>query len=345
MGKFLSIVIAVLIIGAQVSGYDRRWQVGAEFLYLSPSLDRTTFALSNNLPTSLFLHGPVGTTTSQAGDSIKNEFQYHPGYSVFGSFKFNECTDFTVQWNYLSCVDSANFTGNYFPTQGDPFVATIYNSPFETTALIWAIGLFEGFCTARRNFKYQNLELTLGQRVLNFNRFDLQLQGGVNFAQIKIREKFNYTSFPTQGPFTLVTLNVNEQSNMLSVGPQIGLDMNYFFFSGFYLTGAANSSLLVSKLSKKSNSVLFFTPGEFFNTAGFKDAKHWKLVPEVDIQFGLGYERCLFGLLCNVEIGFEALEFFNAQQNYHFNDFNFAESDTLSNVGLYGLYVSGSVCF
>ena len=350
----LLIVAALSFEAARCDEICPTFQIGAEYLYLNPTIDRTTFALSNQFSPTVFLlpipTTPPITTTNFGGKSIKNEFNYHSGCSVFGTYYFNKCSDFTIEWNRLHCSDSADFTGDYFPTRGDPFVFQVYLTPIDFSPLIWVFGLFEGNCHAHSDFKFDNLELLFGQLLVANRCFDLQLRGGVNLAQIKIHEKFTYISFPTDvavDPFTLVILNVQDHSNFRGVGPQIGLDMNYYLTKRLYLRGAANASLLVSQLSKKSITNLFFTTPtlSFTNSAAFRDRRHYKIVPEVDLQFGIGIETCVFGFLANLEAGFEAFAFFNAQQNYHFNDFNAAEADSVSNINLHGLYVSASVGF
>ena len=353
--RFFLLLLTVAALSFEAASCDEtcsRFQIGAEYLYLKPTIDGTTFALSNEGSPEAFLLNGI-TTTNFGGKSIKNEFNYHSGCSVFGTYYFNNCSDFTIQWNRLHCSDSADFTGDYFPTRGDPFVFQIYLTPIDPTHPIWSFGFFEGNCHAHSDFKFDNLELLFGQLLVANRCFDLQLRGGVNLAQIKIHEKFTYISFPTDvavDPFTLVILNVQDHSNFRGVGPQIGLDMNYYLTKRLYIRGAANASLLVSRLGKKTITNLFFAgPGvagsPFTNSAEFRDRRHYKIVPEIDLQFGIGIETCVFGFLTNLEAGFETFTFFNAQQNYHFNDFNAAEADSVSNINLHGLYVSASFGF
>ncbi len=324
---------------------SQHFKFGAEYLYLRPSIDRTSYALSDELDVTQFLFDDLETRIQ--GKAITNEFRFHSGYSLFGTYFFTCSSDFTIQWNHLACNDTSSFTGAYFPTRIDPWLLKIYLTPLDTFIAPFTLGLFEGFCDSQRHFKFQNLQATLGQQVLKCRCFDLQLRGGVNFASIKIDEDIEYVTFPADA-FSLVILTQQDRSHFCGVGPQLGLKMNWFLTSCFYLRGAANTSLLISKHSMRGVSHIDFISSSptFTSFADFRDKGHHKIVPEVDLKLGLGWERCFRCFMLNLEIGFEAFNFFNAQQNFGINDdYNNSESNRLSNVGLHGLYVSGSVRF
>src|SRR3984885_14182831 len=146
-----------------------RWQIGAEYLYLKPTIDRTTFALSNTVDPALFPSGTTRTTTF-GGKSIKNEFNYHSGYSVFGHFLFNGCNEFAIKWSHLSASDSKDFTGNFFSNRADPYILTQYLLLGGGIADL-TLGLFQGFCQAHSDFKYRSLEATLAPLEIEKGRY------------------------------------------------------------------------------------------------------------------------------------------------------------------------------
>ena len=292
------------------------WTIGAEYLFLRPTIDRTTFALSNTVNPALFPNGTSRSTTF-GGDSIKNEFCYHSGYSVFGSFFFNCDNDITVKWCQLIASDSKDFTGNFFPNRSDPYILTQYLLlPGGIDNL--TLGLFEGSAQAHSSFKFRSLDATLGQKIFENQCVYLQLRGGVYLAEIKIDERFTYRDtvlIPPPSPPSV--LSVRDKSRFMGVGPQLGLNIDVDLCQGLYLQGGANASFLVSRLRKELLSTLLIPPTTLSNI-GFRDNRHYKIVPEADLNFGLGYERCLLGYLVNLEIGFRAMIFFKCPAKFSF---------------------------
>ncbi len=243
-------------------GAEERWRVGADLLYLYPSIEQSCFVTSSSAPSQ-----PNGT-------SFYNAIGFHPGVSISGEYR-----PFRVHWSYLYGASKKLIFGPYlFPTSG--FGAFTITPGFE------------GSAKSCISILYQNAELLYAQRVTD----SISLCAGLNCSYFDTHENVNYNK--ADEPFALSKLLFKSQ--IWGVGPEIALDAVYSIYQDILsFTAYTSCSLLVDRahvvLSEVSPSV---NPAGTFDIVG---QRSWDLMPIWYMRLGIEVKRSQLDLSLGYE--------------------------------------------
>jgi hypothetical protein len=293
--------------------------VGADFLYLLPSVDDTYFVFDS--PES---------TIFPNGKRENNDFHFHPGFRV--SAAYSACGDQWIQLDYAMLQVKRSKT-----VQGDFLWATIGRS-----SLTSSFENYPGSASSRLDLLYQRADAFLVQQTLTCGGMDVSLKAGLEYAFLRLNEDFAYQRVAVLG-------EISQRSKTWGIGPEIGFGLDYAIDSyGGLLPG--NLSLAV----QASGSILSSqTTMRNFNALGGvavlneHDKNTWRVVPALHARIGLNYGSCLSWGDASIEVGYEFNTYFRGLSRLIFPD-DVADGlcfNEYYNFDVQGLYVCAGLKF
>lgn len=301
----------------------RRWSIGADYLYLKPSVDDTYFVIDSPILTDF----PNGTREN-------NDFNFHSGYRINAAYEFCDCNRaLQVSYSHLGFSQSRTVAGNFlWATVGRADTV----SSFEHYA---------GTATSNLDYLYQRLDVLYAQQVFDCCKLDVAVQFGLEFAELKLNEDVAYVN--NVGPVTNTTAM---HSKVSGVGPQVGLALGYQLYErcgcacpGLLSFNVVTSGSLLAAKSKAS---------EFDTAAGVtitdvSDSSTWRVIPALHLRAGFSYDMCFSCLDASIEIGYEFNSYLRGLSRLSFaDDVADGRCDSLYyDFDLQGLYVGVNVSF
>lgn len=254
------------------------------------------------------------------GYNIANINQYREvdndwgwGYRLEGSYHFSTGSDITMTWVHYD-VDSNN--GQYagsFPA-GQFLVNANYNLSTSN--------------------KFDQVNLVMGQHVDMGLLKNARFYGGLQYANIRSNGQLAYTVVSpaiqnlTRGVFG------TEDTDFNGVGPVIGIDYSYDLTQNFSITANTAASILYgsARFSSGTSFGVGLVPVSLY--AGKK-----AIVPSLEAKLGANYAYAMAQGILNIEAGYQALNYFNALENFNPQALILPGTGMRSNdFGLYGPY-------
>lgn len=301
----------------------RRWSIGADYLYLKPSVDDTYFVIDS----------PI-TTTFPNGTRENNDFNFHSGYRINAAYEFCDCNrQLQLSYSHLGFSQSRTVTGNFlWATMGRADLTATFEN-------------YTGTANSDLDFLYQRLDVLYAQEVFNCCKLDVAVQFGLEFAELKLNEEYTYTI--TAGPTVGV---INQHSKVSGVGPQIGVALGYELYErcGCACPGVlsfnvlSSGSLLAAKSKASENDV-----SAGVTLLDVSDSSTWRVIPALHLRAGFSYDMCFSCLDASIEIGYEFNSYLRGLTRLSFPD-DVADGgcDSLYyDFDLQGLYVGVNVSF
>lgn len=298
------------------------WGIQGEFLYWHPLYDQSFFA------------NKINASNNVIGPRIDNPFDWQPAYRLEGIYAFcNTINDVHLRWTYLDTGEKKTVIGD----ANVPAYSTV-------TPPINAVRVGVQTIISNSHLKYYAVDGMLGQLIYDCFPFAMDLQGGIHYAHIDLKQ--DVLSITTAGPQP-----TNKRDRFWGVGPELALDMHYVFpaccsrWCGgpIALNGNLRGALLVSE----SKATLFATNPGGTSSYDVTNDKKWRVTPTWDLRFGLSCDWCFNCFAASFEIGYEVLTYTNAVQSTIFTDdsdyvFSF---DSYDDLGFHGPYVAVGVSF
>ncbi len=234
---------------------------------------------------------------STLGKRAANDQSWHWGYRIEAGYTFCNClNDITLRWTrFPNFLESDTLEGN-------PYILPVFNAgntaPFNR----------EGTATIRDEYSPFLIDLLFGHTVIDSCSFRLTLQGGFQYGYLSFKENF---SAPASSGSTIF---IDARSRMKGVGPELGIEASYDFWSCFDFRARLNNGWLVGEITKTFEGI---NSGTGLLAKSDND-RYWRLFPTTDVRFGLGYSgqglnfrnlgcgRCL---KIDLEIGYELIAF------------------------------------
>lgn len=296
--------------------------IQAEYLYLKPSFEHSYYAISSS------------TFTTPDGSRVNNEPDFHSAFRVGGFYNFCNCkNDLNIRYTHLRGSSKDSVEGTFlFNTQGFPGNGVQIGQPIT------------GFINSNLNFKYYAGDVVFGQLLIQDCPFNLTLFGGLHTAYIGFRE--NIFTFERTISFSNT---LEEKSHLWGIGPEIGMNFQYFFpkFCGGRLSviGDVRGSLLISK----TDAELQFSTASPVGGSSRKihNDKNWKGIPVFDLIIGLNYVYPFRCFNISLEIGYEAINYRNAINTIVFVDDTYPGNslDVYSDLSIQGPYFALGIFF
>lgn len=298
------------------------WTVGAEFLYLLPSVDDTYFVIKS----------PISTLTTVSGSRKNCDFGFHSGFRVGLARGLCEC-DQGLEFYYTRFEETRKRTisgGSLWATTGAPRgFLTLFNN-------------YSGFASARLETIYHRFDAFFSQKTFCCCGFEIYVLPGFELAHIRFDEHYTYQSVVNRGV-------VVHHTKTIGVGPQFALEFDYDLYrftcfcpGSLSLVARTSGSLLASKSRSQVSN--------FLNTAtplDVRDELTWRFIPTWHARVGFNYETCFRCWNAAVEVGYEFNTYVNGLSRLFFVDDvqgGLSRNEHM-NFALHGLYVALNIGF
>jgi len=251
-------------------GFD----ASVEWLFMLPGYDQPYFASDFDVTLETLDEGIINRRYA-------NEQTWHSGYRLELAYAFCSCptTNIRMRWTQFPSFSEKR---RVHAADVDNGMALLLNPPFlpERVGEDIINQNFFKLAELEDTFDFWYLDLLLGWKAIDCYPFVLNLQGGLQYAHLKFREEGFALANGSRGPDSFSkTVSVN--SHWWGIGPELGIDFNYFFSDCFSLTARGSSSLLIiNRESKITRAVqLGVEVRETFSDVGFKNDSYWTAIP------------------------------------------------------------------
>lgn len=227
------------------------------------------------------LYLKAGNTTEFAiessllGDTLEgrvNDPDYEPGFRIEGLYALDCQNVLHGRFTYLNTGNMRESASGIFATP-DTFTGTI-----DDTLKI----------------RYYSVEALFGRWLFDCCDFDLELQAGINYSDIRLNETSDLIEAD-------VVTTIDFESKFWGVGPEIVVNFEYPLpcFCELAVVFDARGSLLASKQTTLLTDLAGVT----------NETTVYEVVPATDIRLGLSWNHPWNCLRTNIEIGFEWIHF------------------------------------
>lgn len=311
----------VYSLNAHVHPTPGAWQITGEFLYLLPSVDDTYFVIDS-----------VGDTAVPIGTRVNNDFDFHPGFRVGGTYAFCDCNrEMQIFYTRLRAVESKTISGDFlWAAVGFPDFANFYQ-------------VYSGTASSDLDLLYQRVDGLLAQEVLCVCGLDIYLNVGIEFAYLRLDEQYVFTD--SSGPGF-----VDLKSKSWGIGPQLGAQFNYdlctcmhFLPGTLGVAFTTSGSLLTSKTKEE-----FINPIPDLDGGEVDDDSTWRIIPAFHARVGLTYAMNPCSCLtAHLEIGYEFSTYLRGLTRIAVPDDGGAGLcyTNYYNFDIQGLYVAANIAF
>lgn len=245
-------------------------EIEGEWLYLRPTKENYLFSAARG--SGPFFYEPETVIPA-----------YHSGWRAGASYHFcDSVNSFSVRGTRLKTTDHQTFTSRSFRTAYEGFSETDGIEALDHV-----------------HFDYYAIEFLLTHQLYCDYRFNIDLSAGVQYARISRKEIVSFQEI-------FIPFSLKHQAHFWGVGPELGVDFYYCLRSGFSLSGRGFGSLLVSRAKQDYYEEGIFPP---FSTVQKTNGPVWKIIPAVDLRFGLRYDHGWSCLNLYVEAGYELISY------------------------------------
>jgi len=233
----------------------------ADALYLRPTAADLSYGIQVGNITGNPLTVPV--TINNVNPS------YNWGFDVMAGYRI-PCTgnDVTLGWTHLGETTDSSSTS-------DPFLPQVVDGvSFNQSSSV--------------KFKYDAVDLDVGQRVNFGDYFNFRLFTGVRWADLEQNSNNSYSLVDSVNRTNIVSLGINQDSEFKGVGPQLGLDGRYCLGYGFGLDAGATFSALIGHVDSSTAIPVNVVNTNVLNVNIDQEKKN-RVVPAMDANLGLDY--------------------------------------------------------
>lgn len=300
LSRFLSflLVIASFAWSPQVSGIrcceidsccpnEGGFQVYADYLYWKVVQDQIAYA-TNGAPN---LRGPIVGSSSTI-KVVEPSFKYHSGFRIGGGYQV-PCAnwDFQVAWTRLHDKHSSSVSH--------------HDQIFTLASLIAGLAtaedtLFADSARSNWHFKYDTVDLQVGGSCSALSCIAVRPFVGARLAQIDQKQNIEYGGLRDPRTEAPLFVSIARKNKFRGVGPSIGLDAHMKFWCQWSLFGGVSGSLLYGRFDVKNEPT--FSEADLSITIDYKNHKKYRLRPNVDTYFGIGWESA-FSECYQIKVG------------------------------------------
>ncbi len=299
--KIIALTYALLTGSAWAYAYPEAGQgkIEAAFLYLQPSVEDTYFVIDDFVINPLEFR-PVDSLR------INNDFDFHPGFRVGGVYRLCH-GDRALRAHYTRLSER----------QRKLVAAEILWATVGSPDFLSQFGRYLGTAFSDLNILYQSVDGLLEQKIANICGLNIYLQGGFEYAYIRLQEHLTYfvTNISRLGEVTQNTF-----SN--GIGPQLGFGIDYEicrtpcpFPSSLSISASTSGSILATRTCQSFGETLNDTP---FNSSQDEPAR--RLISALHARLGLNCELLFPCWVVLFEIGYEYNSYYRAITRIAFTD-------------------------
>jgi hypothetical protein len=257
------------------------WGVQGEYLCLKSRSEQSDFALQI-------------TDSGNTNKIINNQGHFQSGFRLEGVYGIDPLHDVRVR-----------FTG-FHPGLHLRSVSGIISDPFLPED-----APFLGSASSNLGFKYYAIEALYGRWLYDTCNFDLALQTGLVYSNIKTQEKLTFSPLiPSTQSHAATFIH---HSRFWGFGPEIAIDFQYPCLSLPYgiVSIAANARGAILASVTKAQLTEIISPATV-TTRQFHGESIWRATPAFDARIGLNWEYPCLCFDALLEVGYEWIWTHNA---------------------------------
>jgi len=346
-------------------------EITLEGLLIRPTNDNQQYASTSELNFTANDISPLLTTTENKTLSQANP-KYNFGFRVGLGYIFPDSgNDIQLDWVHFNKDEDTTTTaapGQVLTTGfgvplinfANPLVVNL--GPFSTVVN----NTFDPTANSTSSFKYDQVNLDMGQYLDVGTRLRLRMFGGLSYARVQDDLSNNYsagydvaTYFVPPQPFNPILLaddvlnyyeTANIDSKFTGIGPRFGIDSSYHLGNCFGFVGHVAGALYVGKVDSSTTQNFTITDLDLLDTVGTQTIldsgvntttdNQWRVVPAFDAKLGLDYTYIAQNKgEFTVEAGYQWTQFIDAVDRLN-NTALGGVSKTTSSVGFDGPYLT-----
>jgi hypothetical protein len=245
-----------------------------------------------------------------------------------------------LRFTYFDSHDSDSVSGPFlFDTIGYPGHGA--QAPEDTT--------YSGTARIRNHFKYYAGDATINRLAFDVCPDNLTFLFGLQYVYVGFKRNFKSRGTFLSDGVKPLNNRLHESSRFWGIGPEIGIDYNYFFelykcFGHFAFNARARGALLCSCI--RTN---FHYRSERTGSVGVNlhNDRLWRVNPTIDAQLGLSYHACCCGMQTFLEVGYDFIWCNKCIDKITGYDVAFAGDtfDILETLSLQGPFVALGIAF
>lgn len=306
---------------------DGRWDIGLELLAWQPNNSDLQYAMQRS---------QEGNSSNLTRDHFKTKEvkgDYEWGFRLDGTYHMPlQGKDVELNWVHFN-DDKVHETGNVGRLGSTDNFAV--NIPWDYLEPTFSSTQPFDHVHAVQEYDYDHFDAIFGQKIKVGHRIVLHPYTGVRFADVHAKNNIAAT-FEAENPENSVVERWRFRTSYEGIGPRVGMDGDVHFGHRFGAFLRGGVSLLVGE--QGFNHLQNNTTNTGIQTVHKQEVSDIiRVVPEADIKMGLHYGFDFNRQLgMNVELGFEAENYFDIVNKSYLASFDSANGST--NFGWNGPY-------
>ncbi len=345
----LTVSVAAVTLAASLGAYAALPTGAAPFQVVVPNLKSgIEFTLEGLYlqPTNSDLDYATSITSFAGSDSTATNIStvdpdYDFGFRIGLGYIFPDSgNDVQASWTHFShsTTDSAGFSGlglDVITRAGREFFGD--SDTDNVTA------------SSNADFKYDTVDLDVGQYISVGTRLQTRLFMGLRYAQVKNNLTDTYTgAFTVTGApgATLVDPAFSDVENYNSkftgIGPRFGVDATYHVGNCFGVVGHVAAALLVGRVETSTNLSYSASDTPSISSLSVNADNQTRVVPAFDAQLGIDYTWPISNNASSltIEAGWQVTQYIDAIDRLNTTTDGDSVTRVTSNVGFDGPYLS-----
>lgn len=289
-----------------------------EGLYVQPTNTSLQYLSSSNVNAS-------GNGFNSNNNSLTPDYDF--GFRLGLGYVFpNSGNDLKLSWTHFdqNSTDSVNVGPNSFVT--------------TALGLSGVLGTGQNLnASSTASFKYDAVDLDVGQ-YLSFGRhLEARLFAGLRFAQLRSDVSDTYTGTDVSLPGQSFVETESFKSKFTGIGPRLGIATAYNVYDSFGVVAQFATSLLVGRSEASTNEAYYIVNNGQSTTV---QSNNWasdnqtRVVPGFDAKLGIDYTAKIKDKYrLNIEAGYQVTQYVDAIDRVY------VSNTTTSGIGFNGPYL------
>lgn len=291
----------------------RGWSFAADALYVQTNnigavTSDITGVAGDDLDTSS-LNNDVG--------NFGNDWNW--GFQLAAAYYFGTGNDVNLNWTHF--VHGSDQT----VTDADGLLEGNYIADTLVT------GAVQDQVTTRVDNNFNSLNLEFGQLVHFGEKVDTRFHAGLQWAQVD--QSLTQTGTNTANTVANDT-NVID-SDFDGIGPRLGMDSSYNFGNGFSIFGNIAGALLIGSINSSSTETFTDADGTVTGLLTTNSDTGNTVVPEAEVKLGARFTKALAQGDLTAEVGYEAVNYWDAQNITDYNDVGNSDENNFAYNGIF----------
>lgn len=270
---------------------------------------------------------------------IDPTFKYNSGFRIGIGYQL-PCSHWDFQVSWICLKDKIHSS----VSEDDGGVIPLSLPASSIFGILSTPPTFADSASSAWHFDYNAIDLEIGREIEFCECLNVRPFVGLKAAKINQKQHIEYVGFRVME--MALEVEIEKTNHFKGVGPSIGFDLNWQFFSNFSLTSGASGALLFGKFSVKDQPRLELNPNLI--ALDLENKKKNRIRPMVDAYIGIDWNQSYCdNFQFNIGIQYETQYWWNQWQA--FNSFEggliTGGMSPQGDLMMYGLTVHAAVSF